>query len=201
MPTRYSPRRAWALGLAWFAFCLWASWQSGVLSLLVVDPWFSPEQLADPAWLIATAVVSAHVGFAYLYYWPRGTTHHGRPLRRFWAPLFGFLWGLSQSQLVLVVWYYLAGFAVARVWLIIAMVMIYWVWNVLWQDRFWDRYVSPEHNIREWNARKLLIAHLPFLVLSLLHLAIFDNPVLFVVWQTVALVASCWAMRFPAPGD
>ena len=201
MPSRYSPARAWQLGSAWFAFCLAVSWQSGVFELLVVDRWFEPAQLADIRWWLATALVSAHVGFAYVYYWPRGTTHHGRPRRPLWSPLFGFLWGATQSQLVLAVWYALASLPVARIWIVIAMVLIYSLWSGVWQSQFWDRYVSPDHNIREWNIRKVLIAHLPFLVLSLIHLALFDNPMLFVIWQTVALVASSWAMRFPAPGD
>ena len=201
MPSRYSPRRAWLLGVAWFVFCLWVSWRAGLMSRLLAEPWFMPEQLVDPWWLLATAIVSAHVGFAYLYLWPRGTTHHGRRLRRVWATAFGFFWGIAQSQLVLVIWYYVASYPVARTWHVATMVVIYSVWSGLWQSRFWDRYVSPDHNIREWNTRKVLLAHVPFLVLSLVHLSIFDNPVLFVIWQTVALVASCWAMRFPAPYD
>ena len=201
MPQQYRPKRAWLAGLAWFAVCQWLGWQSGVVDVLIVEPWFTPEQLVDPYWLLATALVSGHVGFAYLYFWPRGTTHHGRPLHRGWATAFGLLWGITQSQLLLAAWYYLAGYHVARLWLVVAMLAIASAWAGTWHRQFWDRYVLPDHRIREWNRRKLLYAHAPFLLLSLLHLAVFDNPVLFVIWQTVALVASCWAMRFPAPGD
>ena len=81
------------------------------------------------------------------------------------------------------------------------MYAIYSVFAGLWQSRFWDVYVSPVHNIESWNMRKVFVCHTPFLVLALTHLGVYGNGAIFVAWQILALMASAWAMHFPAPGD
>lgn len=201
VPDTYSPRLAWMRAGIFFSACFLISRMSGVLWSLLHEPWFQVQQLSDATWWLATLLVSGYVAFAYLYFWPRGTTDHGRPLHPFHVVVFGVLWGLAQSQLVLSVYVLLQEWLGYRLLLVLVIVLIYSVFAATWQSRYWDVYVSPAHNIREWNARKVLVAHLPFLVLSLLHLVIFQNAALFVVWQIVALTASTWVMRFPAPGD
>ena len=59
--------------------------------------------------------------------------------------------------------------------------------------------MAPPHNIESWNLRKVLVCHVPFLLLALTHLAVFDNGLLFVLWQAAAMTFAAWHMRFPPP--
>jgi hypothetical protein len=80
---------------------------------------------------------------------------------------------------------------------IIAVILVLSAVTSLWHTRYWDRFVAPDHNVYEWNLRKVLGAHLPFLLLALAHLAWFDESAMFVGAHVVALAASAVAMRFP----
>lgn len=164
-------------------------------------PVATSPQLNDDLWRIATGFVTAYALFAYVYVWPKGTLSHGRPFHPFYVLLFGVLWGGCQGQLVVAIYRLIDSFGLGIFSDFLIMLLAYSTLTAIWHSRFWDVYVSPDHNIFEWNTRKVLIAHVPFLVLSVLHLAIFDNPAIFVAWQIIALLASSIAMRFPAPGD
>ena len=74
-------------------------------------------------------------------------------------------------------------------------------YNGLLHHFFWDIYVSPPHNYSEWNARKVLFCHTPNLLVSLSYLAVFGNLWVFLGLQTLALLLSAWAMRFPGYYD
>lgn len=149
--------------------------------------------------MLATAFVTAYVAFAYFYFWPLGTQSFGRSRQPLWAMLFGVMWGVAQSLFLLSL-YALALRNLVSAWhAALAVFVAYSAFAGPWQSRFWDVYVSPEHNMPEWNLRKIAVAHVPFLALSLAHLAAFHNPVLIVAWQTIALVASSLAMHFPSP--
>jgi hypothetical protein len=67
----------------------------------------------------------------------------------------------------------------------------------LWHQFYWDIYVAPEHNILEWNIKKVLLAHIPNIVITLTYLSLYGNSGVFVLCQTFALVASTYFMRFP----
>ncbi len=71
--------------------------------------------------------------------------------------------------------------------------------NTLWRTLLWDVWVTPEHNIQEWNLRKVLWVHAPVLLLVLGHLAVYERAMLFVVFETIALTGSAVRMRFPSP--
>ncbi len=171
------------------------------MTSLIESPFVAPGQLDDPLWLLATALVSVYVVFAYAFYWPKGTLSHGRPLHPGFVLLFGILWGGCQGQLVLAIFRLIQSAELATIWTVLIMLLVYSTLTALWHSRFWDIHVSPDHNIYEWNARKVLVAHTPFLILAVTHLALFDNAALFVVWQIMALVTSSYVMRFPAPSD
>lgn len=197
----YSPKKAWVRASVYFAVCLTVSWYFRVLQDLWQQPIALASQLADPLWWLATILVSAYVVFAYVYYWPKGTVTHGRSLRPFAVLLFGFLWGFAQGQLVLVIYDLIEGLGLSAVWNVVIMFGVISNLTAVWHSRYWDIYVSPDHNVYEWNLRKVLVAHTPYLLLSVTHLAIFGNAALFVAWQVLALTASAFAMRFPAPND
>ncbi len=169
--------------------------------MLLQTPLASGLQLQDACWWAATAAVTAYVGFAYFYFWPRGTLCYGRQLRPAFALFFGFVWGACQGLLMLSVFRYVQGFGLAPQWTVLIMFIVYSTFSGLWQSQFWDVYVSPPHNIEEWNLRKVLVCHVPFLLFALLHLAIYDNAAVFILWQIMALMSCSWVMRFPAPGD
>ena len=67
----------------------------------------------------------------------------------------------------------------------------------VYQSAWWDIHVSPPHNIRATNARKVLFAHMPFLALALTHFTLFGNVLVFVAFHALALACSSVAMRFP----
>lgn len=196
----YKAGHAWLRALAYFAVCLAASWHFGILERLLTDPLYDPRELS-PTWWAMTLVVSADVIFAYCWFWPKGTVTHGRPRRLLAGIAFGFLWGACQGQLMLVVYELIADLGLAIAISVALMFLVWSVWTALWHSRYWDLKVAPEHNIEEWNLRKVLVAHAPFLVLSISHYALFGNVMLFVAWQVIALTASTLVMRFPAPVD
>ena len=198
MKRDYSPRRAWLFGCLYFTVCLVIAVVSGVLHRVFAEPLVSSSRLSDGVWIGATALVTAHVSFGYLYFWPRGTTAHGRP-RHPGALVFGIAWGIAQAMLVLSLFEWLDRITGVR-WLSASLTIAGWsMFAGLWQSRFWDVHVAPDHNIREWNLRKVLVVHVPFLVLSVAHFAAYGNAAVFVAWWVLALAASAWAMRFPAP--
>ena len=196
---RYRPRIAWMLAVAWFTACFVIAWLSGVAQQLLTAPAVLPDQAQSPAWWAATLLVTLYVLFAYLFYWPRGTLHHGRPLRVPIVLLFGVLWGLAQGLLALTVFSWMEPLGPA--WSVPLMFIAYSTFIATWHSLFWDIHVAPDHNIIERNLGKVLVAHSPFLLLALLHLAVFRNEAIFIAWHVVALTASAWAMRFPAPWD
>lgn len=200
-PGKYSPRLAWLSASAYFAACLALSVYTGVWQRLDVEPWAWPGQVFTVSWHLATYAVTAYAVFAYVYYWPRGTVTCGRPRRRIAGWVFGALWGFCQGQLMLVVYVLIAKFGLHAIFTVMLTFLVWSVFAALWQSRFWDVYVSPEHNLEEWNTRKILVAHMPFLLLCLAHYAAFNNARVFVCWQIMALTASTLAMRFPSPLD
>jgi hypothetical protein len=67
----------------------------------------------------------------------------------------------------------------------------------IYQSGWWDIHVSPPHNIRATNAKKVLFGHMPFLAIALAHFTLFGNALLFVAFHAAALACSAVAMRFP----
>ncbi len=168
---------------------------------LIDAPLALPSQLDSGLWWGGTAVVTVYVIFAYTWFWPKGTLNHGRALHPGHVIVFGVLWGACQGQLVLALFRLIESIGLDALWNVLIMLGVYSIITALWHSKFWDIYVSPDHNIYEWNARKVLVAHVPFLVLSITHLALFNNALIFVIWQVIALLASTYVMRFPAPTD
>ena len=201
MKREYSPWRAWLFGGLYCGACLVIAATSGVLQRVLAEPLADPAQLSDGVWIGATALVTAHVSFGYLYFWPRGTTAHGRP-RHPGALVFGIAWGIAQAMLVLSLFEWLDRITGVR-WLSASLTIAGWsTFAGLWQSRFWDIHVAPDHNIREWNLRKVLVVHVPFLVLSVAHFAVYGNAAVFIAWwvlrRNLTRVSSIVAIVFGA---
>ena len=194
-----TPRSAWGRAFGYFGVCWAAAWATGVTPTVFSDAPVSADQWSSASWWVWMAGSAAVIVIAYGLIWPRGTLTHGRPRQAAWSLGFGLAWGLAQGQLYLTFWsiaerIFGAGFlAGVGVWLAIS------AFTGIWQDQYWDRLVSPEHNIAAWNARKVVLCHVPNLVVTLTFLGVHQNGLIFVLLQTAALVLSCWFMRFPGP--
>ena len=173
------------------------SWVTGVLAYLVETPLVSPGQLANPLWLALTLVCAGVIINSYFFVWPRGTVSHGRP-RVIWAQLlFGVVWGISEGQLMLSFWALSEIAGLTGFWAGVSTYLICTVFAGNWHRFYWDIHVAPDHNIREWNLKKVMWAHNPNLILTLVWLGLFGNAGLFVLFQATGLAASTWFMRFP----
>jgi hypothetical protein len=192
----YSPREAWRRALIWFAICFATAGFAGVLPRLLLGPVPTAWQHSLAArWLVIA--VLAQWAFAYLYWWPRGTVTYDRPRRVLLGIAFGTLWGTAQSLLWLSLltliqrwplsWYCQAGI----LFLLLSSI------NDFWHFKYWDLQVSPAHNVLEWNARKVIFGHAPFLILTLTLVTWTGDIRFFVFIHAAALAASAVAMRFP----
>lgn len=196
-PHLYSAELAWLRAGLYFGMCWLLSAATGVLPTLLARPVATAAQLAAPAWWAFTGLCLAVVGVAYGVVWPRGTLTHGRALHLPSVLVFGLAWGVSEGQLFLVFWALVERWAPAP-WVTGLVVFgVIAVFNGLWHSRYWDLYVAPEHNIPEWNPRKVFLAHIPNLVVTLTYLGVHGNAALFVLFQTLGLLASTYFMRFP----
>ena len=197
----YDPRRAWTLALAWFAFCWLLAAVSGGLAAVFTRPLATPAQLADPLWWGAWGLAISIILVAYGLIWPRGTFTDGRARRPVWQLGFGLAWGSSQGLLFLSLWHGLASAGLAPLAVYGFSYLAIGACNGVWHRFCWDIRVSPPHNYSEWNLRKVSLCHTPNLLVSLAALVAYGNAALFLLCQTLALLLSAWAMRFPAPGD
>jgi hypothetical protein len=73
------------------------------------------------------------------------------------------------------------------------------MWQYIIQDYFWDVYISPEHDTPRSIFIKTIICHIPNIAICLGFLTIWNNYVIFIVLQMLALIASSILQKFPAP--
>ncbi len=196
--TPYRPGAAWSRAAIYFGCCWLVSLATGTWERIVTSPLATADQLRDPAWLAWTAGSLALIVVAYPVVWARWTLTFDRARR--WAVQLGFgiVWGLSAGQL-LASYYVLAdstGWPRWGVWLLA------WglvgAWQGMFQDLFWDVWVTPEHDTPRTIRTKVFACHIPNVTVTLTYLVLFDNVAVFVLLQTVALTTAAVAMRFPA---
>jgi retinol dehydrogenase-14 len=204
---RYDTTAAWLRAFAYFAACWSIAAASGTLNTIANNPLVPADQLDSVVWWLFTAVILAIVVVGYWIVWPIGTKPHGR--RIVWpdTPFFGVAWGVSEGLLMGSVWLLavrafgdhgdghtvLKGVGVAAVTIVVLSLFV-----GLWHALYWDVHVSPEHNIIEWNIKKVMYAHNPNILLSVVWLTVYDDVGLFVLFQSLALLGSVLAMPFPS---
>jgi len=193
----HSPPLAWMRAGLYFSVVLTVSWLAGVLPVLLHAPLVRPGQTGDAFWLALTVLCVALVVWGYIIWWPRGTLTYGRRLYPVTQLLFGAVWGSCSAQVPLVFWAVIEAFGFGR-W-VNALVVIFLLsgFSQIYQSGWWDIHVSPPHNVRAWNAKKVLFGHMPFLLATLAHLAIYGNAAIFVLLHASAMACSALAMRFP----
>lgn len=193
----HSPPLAWMRAGLYFSVVLVISWVAGVLQVVVHAPCVSPEALASPLWRGLTLLWLVAVIWGYVWLWPRGTLTYDRRLHLVPQALFGLCWGCCSGLLTLAMWAVVEEFGFAR-W-VTALVVFFLLsgYGQIYQSGWWDIHVSPPHNIRATNARKVLFGHMPFLLIALTHFTLFGNARVFVGFHALALACSAVAMRFP----
>lgn len=175
---------------AYFAVCLLAGAASGVTADLVdVD--------RGAALLPSLAIVLLEV-VAYGVVWPIGTFTLDRPKDGV-STAFGLVWGLCEAQLLLSGYVLVAHLGLAKPLTVALAFVLLSAFQGLWHALYWDIKVAPEHNDPAWNLRKVLFCHVPNLVATLTHYAVYGSALWFVLFQTVSLTLSARAMRFPRP--
>ncbi len=195
--TGYSPRLAWIRGGIYFISSSILSILTGVFSTLISEPIATAKNLSNLNWWLFTGLCAGVIYFAYFVLWAKGTLTHGRELHIPSVLTFGLFWGLSEGQIFLSVWAVTEKF-IGNVWVVaLTAFLVIGMFKGLWQSQYWDIYVSPEHNIPEWNLRKVLLGHVPNLIFTLSYLAIFGNAFLFLLFQTAGLMISAYLMHFP----
>lgn len=193
----YSPRLAWIRGGIYFTSGFILSILTGVLPALVSKPIATSGQVSIFSWWLFTLSCVGVIYFAYFYLWPRGTLTHGRELHLPQVLFFGLFWGLGEGQVLLSAWAVTEKF-ISNVWLTaLVTFLIVGTFKGLWQSQYWDIYVAPEHNIPEWNLKKVLFGHIPNLICTLSYHAVFGNALIFLLLQTAGLMYMTYRMRFP----
>jgi hypothetical protein len=196
-PNMHSPKMAWLRAGLYFSFVIVFSSVTGVLKTILHSPLATAAQIENPAWLALTALCVGLVIWGYVIWWPRGTLTYDRKLYFVPQLLFGLTWGVCSGLFFLAVWSVLEQFQFPAIVTAVLMLVIIAVYNMNYQSGWWDIHVSPPHNIRAWNNKKVLFAHNPFLLASLTYLVLYGNIGLFVILNMLALGASAVAMRFP----
>lgn len=196
--TTYNVHLAWIRGGIYFVSCFILSILTGVFQTLITKQIATQENISSPIWWMLTFLCFIVIYIAYFIIWRRGTLTHGRELHLPSVLTFGLLWGLSEGQLFLSIWAITEKLN-SNVWIIgIVSFLIISTFKGLWQSQYWDILVSPEHNILEWNLRKVLFGHIPNLIFTLTYLAIFGNALIFLLFQTTGLMICTYYMYFPS---
>jgi hypothetical protein len=196
---RFAPRRSWTVAGVYFAACWVAAASSGALDVITGRAVVTSDQSAGPGFWAMTVLVGATVVVGYWVVWPRGTHWGGRRPHRVSSIVFWVAYGLSEGLLYLSVWVVVADRLGRSAWTVVAVFGVVTTFNAVWRALVWDVWVTPEHNVAEWNFRKVLWVHAPVLVLAVTHVTLYEHGLLFVAFETVALLGATVHMRMPPP--
>ncbi|GMH65746.1 hypothetical protein TrRE_jg8856 [Triparma retinervis] len=195
---RYDAHKAWVSAGAFFSVCFVISWATGVLDATFFHPTW-PNSV-DNSFIVFTAASFATVVIGYWIIWPIGTVGYGR--RWGWhCVLFGLVDGLAESMLFLCIWSVVELLALPRWGVGLITFFLQGGFKANWDQKYWNIYVAPAHNIEEWNKWKVLFVHIPNVFVTFSYFITFGNATLYCATQTLALVGSTSFMRFPSPSS
>lgn len=198
-PRIYSPRLAWLRAWLYYCFVILFSWVSGALGRVLELPVVPAGRSSDMVWVVLVSVCWLVAIWGYVYWWPRGTRTHARPLYLLPAALHGAMWGLCAGLLHLSMYAMVEQFSFPAVVNAVAVVAMLSVYTLNYQVGWWDIFVSPPHNLRATNNSKVALAHQPFLICCLALLVMYGDTGMYVLLTIFAMTCSSVAMRFPAP--
>jgi hypothetical protein len=193
----YNPQKAWLRAAVYFLVCFLIAGFSGTLTLIRQLNWVTAANLQDSSWVAWTLLCLGIILVGYGFIWPKGTVTHGRPLVWTAVLLFGLLWGISEGLLFASIWLIVFRIFGQTVWTVLLTFLILSAFLGLWHQFYWDVKVAPEHNVAEWNGRKVLFVHTPNLIATLTYLTLYQSIGIFVLLQTIALLLSTWFIHFP----
>ena len=197
----FSPQAAWLRAGIFFCFFYLVSYATGTMEAIVSQPIVTTEQLNDTAWQLWMAGLTAFILFAYWGIWSRFTIKFDRQLELLPQLLYGLLWGSAFGQMFLSIWHIAEmigpDWATWQVYLLAYVIITFWQWFLM--DMYWDIYISPEHDTAFSIALKVPTTHIPNVTLGLIFFALYENYVIFIALQTLALVGCSLAMRMPSP--
>jgi hypothetical protein len=197
----FSPAAAWLRAGIFFCFFYLLSWATGTMEAIASEPVFTAEQASNPVWQVWVAGLTLFILFAYWGIWARYTIRFER--KREFVPqlVFGLLWGTGFGQMFLSVWHIAEtigpDWASWQVYLASYLFISLWQWLLM--DMYWDIYISPEHDSPLSIALKVPTTHIPNVTLCLIFFALYENHVIFIALQCLALVGCSLAMRMPSP--
>jgi len=197
----YDARMAWLRACIYYSLCWILSWATGVLPTLLTTPFVNPDHVGQTSWQVFVAATWLVVLVGYIYVWPTGTVTYKRKFYPLTTVPLGIVWGLSEAQLFLSYWAIGEMFLDAPWMVAVLTYVMASLTNGPVHLFYWDRYVSPDHNIYEWNIRKVMLAHNPTLILGLTFLVVWGDIWVYMLWPSFALFACAIAQKFPAPWD
>lgn len=200
-PDIFVPKAAWLRAGIYFCACYLVSIFSGVFDSLFSDPIATAEQISNGTWWGWVIGLTLLVTVAYWLIWARYTLRFDRHRDVIPQIIFGLLWGIASGGLFLSFFHLAKGlgstWATWQVWFLAYTMIAIWQW--LWQDYYWDVYISPEHD-SPWSIQlKVFATHIPNITACLIFFAIYENYAIFIALQTWALLGASIAMRMPAP--
>ena len=194
---RYDAYTAWLRAGIFISICFVISWGMGVLDATFFHPTL-PQMDNNMYFIIFTAASFIIVLVGYWIIWPMGTVTYGRA----WGwhcVLFGIVDGLAESQLFLCIWSAVELFGLPRYGTGLITFFLQGGFKANWDQHYWNVYVAPAHNIEEWNKWKVLFVHVPNVLVTFSYFITYGNATLYCATQTLALIGSTNAMKFPSP--
>lgn len=194
----YDAYDAWLGAGTFMSVCFVISWAAGVLDATFFHPTW--PSLANVYFIAFTAASFAIVIIGYWIIWPKGTVSYGRK----WGwhcVLFGIFDGLAESQLFLCIWSAVELIGLPRYGTGLVTFVLQGGFKANWDQRYWNVYVAPTHNIKEWNKWKVLLVHIPNVLVTFTYFITYGNATLYCVTQTLALIGSTSFVRFPSPSS
>ncbi|HSG16187.1 MAG TPA: hypothetical protein VLE70_07685 [Anaerolineae bacterium] len=197
----FVPKAAWLRAGIYFCVCYLAANLSGVFGALLSNPIAIAEDVSEAAWWLWVVGLILLVTVAYWIIWTRYTLRFERRLDVIPQSVFGLLWGLASGVLFLTFYHIARAIGGAwetwQVWLLAYGLIAVWQW--IWQDYYWDVYISPEHDT-PWSIKiKVVATHIPNITMCLIFFALYENYAIFVILQMWALLGASLAMRMPPP--
>mmetsp|Transcript_17320 Transcript_17320/g.34760 ORF Transcript_17320/g.34760 Transcript_17320/m.34760 type:complete len:299 (-) Transcript_17320:62-958(-) len=193
----YDAYTAWLSAGTFFSVCFAFSWATGVLDAT----FFAHNWPTSDASFIAFTVASfITVVVGYWVIWPIGTVSYGRA----WGwhcVLFGLIDGLAESQLFLCIWSVVELLGFPRYCTGLITFLVQGGFKANWDQKYWNIYVAPAHNIEEWNKWKILFVHIPNVFITFSYFITYGNATIYCATQTLALIGSTSFMCFPSPSS
>lgn len=160
----------------------------------------SDSQKTVAGWVAMTVMCCVAEVVLYWVLWPCWTLVFDRELYVFWCVVFAVVDGVANGLIMEIVWFLLQVRCKLPGW---ASWILTWcavgAWQGLFGSYYWNVYVLPEHDTPETLKLKTFACHIPNLSLTLTHLVLYENKLLFILFQTFALLSCSLKLRFPSP--